>query len=80
MQVKKDKVKLSWAKVSGATYNIYVRASKSEARKKLNKSALYSNMSEFTKPNFPGNYHISVTSIVNNVESDYSNEAILNVD
>jgi len=75
----KEEVVVKWSKVFGARYNVYVRASKDQSWIKMNKSPLYSNQSKFKMPKKAGKYYIVITSIINNVESSYSKEAVLDV-
>ncbi len=80
LTVLNDKVLATWPTVYGALYNIYVRTSENKGWVKLNKSPLHASQTKFKKPVKKGTYYIAVTSIINNVESTYSKEAIFNVE
>jgi hypothetical protein len=77
---KGDKLIINWSKVTGASYNIYAKVSKTGTWKKLNTSLLRENSFEFKKLTSESNIYFCVTSVVNNVESGFSRELELNAE
>lgn len=75
-----DKVLVTWTTVYEARYNVYVRISGNGTWVKLNKSPLRSNKTQFKIPKHKGTYYIAVTSVINDAESAFSKEIVLNVD
>lgn len=76
---REGKIILKWPKVYGARYYVYARINKQESWKKLNKIPLYSNQLKFNKPRHKGSYFIVVSSVIDGVESDYSDEVEIDV-
>ncbi len=69
-----------WNKVYGARYNIYMKLKANGKWKKLNKELLTRNAHVFRKPaRLKGTLYVSVTAIVNNVESDFSRKLEVHV-
>jgi Uncharacterised protein family (UPF0164) len=80
LESKKDRVVVNWGKVYGAVYNVYAKTHKDGPWKKINSSLIRENSYEFKKPsNTSSKIYISVTSIINSVESAYSKEVEIDV-
>jgi len=78
-QIIDNRLLIRWRKVHAARYNVYARAAKQKAWKKLNRHPLYANRMEFKKPLHQDTIYIVVTSVINNAESAFSEEAKLDV-
>ncbi len=80
LESKEDRVVVNWGKVYGAVYNVYAKTHKDGPWKKINSSLIRENSYEFKKPsNTSSKIYISVTSIINSVESAYSKEVEIDV-
>ncbi len=77
--VSDDKLIVNWGKVDGAVYNIYARVSADGPWKKLNKSLVHGTSYVFKKPSSDVELYISLTSVLNSVESDFSGEVKVDV-
>lgn len=74
-----DKLVLNWSRVYGAEYNVYAKNSVSGSWKKLNNTQIRETKLEFKKPSGTNEIYICVTSVINNVESDFSKEVKVEV-
>lgn len=79
VEIKNDKLVISWTKVPGAKYNVYARAKSTIEWKKLNARPLYSNQMEFNHPKTKTTLYFKITSIIDDKESHYSKEVNIDI-
>ncbi len=78
--IRNRRLVIYWNKVSGARYNIYMKLKADGKWQKLNKQLLTRNAHVFRKPSrLHGTLFVSVTSIINNIESDFSRKLEVHV-
>lgn len=73
-EINDDKLIIRWSKVYAAVYNVYVKSAADAPWKKVNKTLLRDNFLETKKPKTSKAFYVCVTSIVNKMESDFSQE------
>lgn len=79
-ETKENRLIIHWGKIIGAVYNIYAKTGENGTWKKINSRLLKDNFFESKKPaDTSKSIFICVTSIVNNVESDFSREVKIDV-
>ncbi|NOG46141.1 MAG: PorV/PorQ family protein [Calditrichaeota bacterium] len=79
-EIKEDRIVIHWGKVYGAVYNVYAKTRPDAPWKKINPSLIRENLYEFKKPSNTSNtIFICVTSIMNSVESAFSEEVKIDV-
>ncbi len=77
---KEDRTIVHWGKVYGAVYNLYAKKRPDAPWRKVNTRLIRDNSYEFKKlSNASSTIYISVTSIVNSVESAFSKEVKVDV-
>ncbi len=74
-KVKEGRLIINWGEVRGARYNVYAKLSPDASWKKINSSLIAGTEHSFKKPmNVKGAIYISVTAVINSVESPFSEE------
>jgi hypothetical protein len=68
------KMIIKWETVPAAVYNIYAKTEKGDPWKKLNSKPISQSEMEFKRPTVQTRYLITVTAIINNIESAFENE------
>jgi len=68
------KMIIKWDTVPTASYNVYAKADKGDPWKKLNSKPISQTEMEFKRPTVQTRYLITVTAIINNIESAFENE------
>ena len=79
-EIKNKTMVLKWLTIPGAKYNVYAKSEKDGPWQKLNSKPLYSTEMEFKRPTLKTKYYITVTAIINNIESAFENEIEINID
>lgn len=69
-----QKMVVKWAEVPSAVYNVYAKSAKTDSWKKLTEQPLRQTEMDFKRPTVPTKYYITVTSVINNIESAFENE------
>ncbi|RMH61313.1 MAG: type IX secretion system membrane protein PorP/SprF [Calditrichaeota bacterium] len=74
-EIKADRLLIKWKVVRGAVYNIYARVGKTGVWKKLNSRLINGTEYSFKRPkHLKEDLYISITSVINSVESPFSEE------
>lgn len=73
-EIKNNKMNIKWQSIPGAKYNVYARSDKNDPWKKLNSKPLFSSEMIFKQPTVNTKYYITVTAILNDIESAFENE------
>lgn len=78
-EIKNKKMIVKWLSIPGAKYNVYARSNKNDPWKKLNSKPLFGTQMEFKQPTVKTKYFITVTTILNGIESAFENEIEINI-
>ncbi len=74
-KIQDDRLVINWGEVRGARYNVYAKLSEDAPWKKINASLIPGTEHSFKKPvKVKGAIYISVTAVINSVESPFSEE------
>lgn len=73
-EIVNGKMIIKWDAVPAALYNIYAKADKGDPWRKLNSKPIAQTEMEFKRPTVQTHYYITVTAIINNIESAFENE------
>ena len=78
--IEKDAIKITWLPIYKASYNVYAKLSKESSWKKINSGLIKGTNYSFKKPSGVENLLISVTALINGIESEFSREVEINVE
>ena len=76
---RRDRIVIQWSKVENAHYNVYARYSEKSEWKKITPTPVKQNSVDYKIPIIPGRYYFRVTALVNGRESNFSDEAYIDV-
>jgi hypothetical protein len=79
-EIKNKKMIIKWLSIPGAKYNVYARSDKNDPWKKLNSKPLFGTQMEFKQPTLNTKYFITVTTILNGIESAFENEIEISIE
>jgi hypothetical protein len=71
---------IKWIGTPGARYNVYARSDKNAPWMKITKKPLSKTEMEIRRPSAKTKYYITVTAILNNFESAFENEIVIERD
>ena len=74
-----NKMVIKWLAIPKGKYNVYAKSDKNDPWKKLNNKPLFSTEMDFKQPTAGKKYYITVTTILDNVESAFENEIEIEV-
>jgi len=75
-----EELVITWDKVEGAKYNVYAKYGDKSDWKKITNETLIINFLKINKKPEPGNYSFKITSVINNRESNFSEEVTIHVE
>jgi len=79
-KIKENRLIVNWGSMPGAVYNVYAKANSNDPLKRLNDQSINENFLEFKKPsNVSNKIYLAITAVINNVESAFSREVLIDV-